>query len=124
MKRMAQIGSMAALAAMLFVGGGQSSAQEAAAVPVGDAKKGRDLYMVDGCYQCHGRHGQGGRGPTLAANELPVEAFIAFLRAPTGNMPPYDERVLTEAAAADIHAFIRGLPGPLPDDQMPVLLKR
>ncbi|HTH98790.1 MAG TPA: c-type cytochrome, partial [Stellaceae bacterium] len=31
---------------------------------------GRDLFMANNCYQCHGRVGQGGAGPTLAPPHL------------------------------------------------------
>ncbi|HEX2762073.1 MAG TPA: c-type cytochrome, partial [Rhizomicrobium sp.] len=42
--------------------------------PKGDAANGRKLYLADGCFQCHGRVGQGGLmtgpAPILAQTKL------------------------------------------------------
>ena len=69
-----------AAALFAFTLAGAALAEDAA----GDATKGKQVYMNLRCFTCHGRVGQGGGfnypTPALAALELPVEAFQAFLR--------------------------------------------
>ena len=75
------------------------------------AEKGRDTYVKNGCWQCHGFVGQGGAaGPTLAPNPKPVEFMAVFVRHSNGPMPPYTEQVLSKAELADIHAYLKALP--------------
>jgi mono/diheme cytochrome c family protein len=99
-----------------------ASAQDAA---IGDAAKGKRLYLDDGCYQCHGRAGQGGamnyQTPPLAQLELPLESFVAFLREAPNDMPAYSAGVLSDKDAADIHTFLRSLPGRKPTKDFPLL---
>lgn len=85
-----------------------------AQAPAGDAARGRELFMKDGCYQCHGTVGQGSRGagPRLSPNTPPFEAFAQAVRKPANVMPVYTPLVLSDAGLADIHAYLRGLPGP------------
>src|SRR5438309_1201282 len=77
----------------------------------GDAVKGRATFLAVGCFECHGRSGQGGRlnypAPPLAKLEMPVESLQAFLRDPPNDMPPYVAAVLSDAEIADIHAFLQ-----------------
>jgi mono/diheme cytochrome c family protein len=81
----------------------------------GDAANGKRVYLADGCFTCHGRSGQGGAlnypAPALAQIEMPVEAFVAFLREAPNDMPTYSGDVLSDKDAADIHTFLRSLPG-------------
>jgi mono/diheme cytochrome c family protein len=94
-------------------------------VKAGDAAKGKKLYLADGCFECHGRAGQGGRfnypTPSLAQIELPVDSFIAFLRAAPNDMPAYSADVLSDQDAADIHAYLSSLPGRKPAKDFPLL---
>ncbi len=84
--------------------------------PPGDAANGKQIYLRDACFACHGRSGQGGvyRGPTpiLAQTALPFDGFRELLRDPPGDMPAYSEAVLSDKDIADIYAFIESLPGP------------
>ena len=84
--------------------------------PPGDAANGKQIYLRDACFACHGRSGQGGvyRGPTpiLAQTALPFDGFRELLRDPPGDMPAYSEAVLSDKDIADIYAFIELLPGP------------
>jgi mono/diheme cytochrome c family protein len=94
-------------------------------VKAGDAVKGKKLYLADGCFECHGRAGQGGRfnypTPSLAQIELPVDSFIAFLRAAPNDMPAYSANVLSDQDAADIHAYLSSLPSRKPAKDFPLL---
>jgi mono/diheme cytochrome c family protein len=101
--------------------GGQGWSEDAA----GDAGNGKRLYVTVGCYQCHGRVGQGGAftgpAPVIAKTALPVEAFIAFIREPADNMPAYPASVLPDNGAADIYAYLQSVPGPRPVRDVPLL---
>jgi len=90
-----------------------------------DPANGKRVYLADGCFLCHGRSGQGGAmnypAPALAGIELPVESFIAFLRDAPNDMPAYSAGVLSDKEAADIHAFLRTLPGRKSAKDFPLL---
>ena len=100
----------------------RSGAQE---VPNGDAANGRKVYLADGCYQCHGRVGQGGLmtglAPVLAQTRMPLAAFRRQLRDPVNDMPPYPENLLSEKEVVDIYAFLQSLPGRRPIKDIPIL---
>ena len=93
--------------------------------PTGDAGNGKRVYLADGCFECHGRSGQGGAmnypAPALAQLELPVESFVAFLRGAPNDMPTYSVAVLSDKDATDIYAFLRSLPGRKPAKDFPLL---
>ncbi len=84
-----------------------------AAQPAGTAERGKAIYVKYGCYQCHGREAQGATtGPKLGPNPLPLAGFARYLRAPTGDMPPYTAKVVTDAELADMYAFVASRPRP------------
>ena len=89
--------------------------------PNGNVANGKKLFETIGCFECHGYAGQGGgAGPKLI--DPPVwEAFIAQLRTPRQQMPPYTARVLTDQQAADIYAHIRTFPKPADAASIPLL---
>jgi mono/diheme cytochrome c family protein len=93
--------------------------------PGGDVNNGRTLYNDVGCYQCHGRAGQGGSfggpAPVLAGTVVTFAAYLHVLRNPVANMPPYPESVLSDQQAADIYAYIRSLPGARNPGDIPIL---
>jgi ubiquinol-cytochrome c reductase cytochrome c subunit len=82
----------------------------------GDAQIGRQLFQSKGCYSCHGFVGQGSReGPRLTP-VIALPAFVAQLRTPRAIMPPYEEALVSDTQAADIHAYLQNLPKP-PDQK-------
>ena len=90
----------------------------------GDAEAGRKLWVSYGCWQCHGYEGQGGAaGPRLSARSLPLAGFSAYVRRPTNQMPPYTEKVMSNADLLNIHAFIQSRPAPPPVASVPLLQK-
>ena len=93
--------------------------------PSGDPVNGKRVYLADGCFECHGRAGQGGQfnyqTPALAQTALPVESFVAFLREAPNDMPSFSSDVLSDKEVADIHAFLQTLPGPRPAKEIPQL---
>ena len=86
----------------------------AQAPPSGNAANGKKLFESDGCYQCHGREGQGGpgTGPRLAPNPISFGALQKYVRQPTGQMPPYTQKVVSDKDLADIYAFLQSRPAP------------
>ena len=89
----------------------------------GDVANGKRLFDKDGCYQCHGYVGQGGTsGPRLAQTRFPLAAFMAFVRnPPSGGMPPFRQKVLSDQELADIYAYIKSIPEPKAAKDIPLL---
>ena len=78
-----------------------------------EAERGKQVYLKYGCYQCHGRQGQGSSaGARLAPAPMPLAAFARYVRQPRGEMPPYTVKVVTDQELADMHAFLRSVPRP------------
>ncbi|GAB7536596.1 c-type cytochrome [Burkholderia sp. 3C] len=77
-----------------------------------DVPAGRALFMKNGCYECHGIVGQGSisTGPALAPHPLPLAAMQAYVHAPAGQMPPFSEKILSNADIARIHAYLASIP--------------
>jgi mono/diheme cytochrome c family protein len=89
--------------------------------PAGNTENGKKLYAQYGCYQCHGYAAQGGVGPRLAPRPLAFAAFSKYLRQPSGEMPPYTVKVLSNNQLADVYAFLRSVPQPPAVDSIPLL---
>jgi mono/diheme cytochrome c family protein len=92
--------------------------------PAGDAGHGALLFARDGCYECHGREGQGSRqtsAPRIGPPALPLAEFARYIRHPRGSMPPYTSKVISESELADVYAFLKSLPSPPPSDSIPLL---
>jgi len=89
----------------------------------GDKKNGERLYVKNGCFQCHGYGGQGGlAGARLAQTKLTLAAFTAFVRnPPSGGMPPYRAKVMSDQELADVYAHILTFPAPPPIASIPLL---
>ena len=83
----------------------------------GDPAHGKQLFMAEACYTCHGTTAAGGgpAGPALAHQGLPPEAIMQQLRHPQTRMPAYSDKVLPDKDVADIVAYIQSLSqGPKP----------
>ena len=95
----------------------------AAQTKPGDTANGQRLFEKVGCYQCHGHVGQGGTaGPRLAQIKLPLTAFTAFVRnPPSGGMPPFRAKVMSDQELADIYAYIKSIPEPKAAKDIPLL---
>jgi mono/diheme cytochrome c family protein len=79
--------------------------------PAASAQNGKKLYERDGCWECHGWAGQGGRdGARLADTALTTAQLTRYVRKPTGAMPAYVDKVLTDQELADIWAYVKTLP--------------
>lgn len=83
------------------------------AVLAGNAEAGKKIFTKDGCYECHGREGQGaaqGAGPRIGPPLLSQDALIKYVRQPSGQMPPYTSKVISDQELADIFAYLQSRP--------------
>jgi ubiquinol-cytochrome c reductase cytochrome c subunit len=85
--------------------------------------KGEQLYTSYGCYECHGRQGQGSitAGARLAPGPIAFEAFTAYVRQPSGQMPPYTSKVVSDADLQEIYSFLKSIPRPPSVNDTPLL---
>jgi mono/diheme cytochrome c family protein len=99
-----------------------AQAGPATAAPAGRVDVGAALYRKVGCFQCHVNEAQGGaNGPRLGPDPVPFARFSQYTRKPTGDMPPYTEKVLSAQDMADIYAFVRARPRPPAVSAIPLL---
>jgi ubiquinol-cytochrome c reductase cytochrome c subunit len=103
---------------------------------VGNAARGRELFISNGCFACHGYDGQGGSytGPRLAPNPLPWQAIAVFIRNPRGLeppytnwpfnvMPPFTSRLVPDKDVQDIYAWLKSRPAPTDLKNIPTFSK-
>ena len=76
------------------------------------AVRGKKLFVSYGCYECHGRAAQGGVGPRLGPDPLPLSFIEKYVRHPSGAMPPYTQKTVSDQDLADIYAYLKSLPQP------------
>ena len=94
----------------------------AAQAPAGNADNGKRLFLRDGCWECHGYAGQGGRdGARIAATALNAQGLIRYVRRPAGAMPAFTVKVATDQELTDIWAYLKTLPAPKPAKDIPLL---
>jgi mono/diheme cytochrome c family protein len=91
--------------------------------PAGNAENGKKIFNKNGCYECHGREGQGSTmtGPRIAPDPVPFDVLSRYLRKPTGEMPPYTAKVVSDQELADIYAFLQSRPHPPSAKAIPLL---
>jgi mono/diheme cytochrome c family protein len=88
----------------------------------GNAENGKRLFLRDGCWECHGYAAQGSRdGARLANTALNAQGLIRYVRRPSGSMPAYVDKVVSDQELTDIWAYIKSLPGPKPVKDIPLL---
>ena len=125
MKRFQFTGLVAVAALTLMAGAAAQApapAAPAAAAPAGNSDTGKKLFVSVGCYQCHGYEAQGGAaGPRLAPRPLPYAGFSRYVRRPTNQMPPYTDRIVSDADLAHIYAYLQSRPTPPPVQSIPLL---
>lgn len=115
------------LAAALLAGYLNARAQQSSeATPAGNAQNGKKLFMSYGCFECHGREGQGAAqtgaariGPPL----LSFEGFRSYVRGPKNQMPPYSAKAVPDQELADMYAYLKSIPMPPKGKDIPLLNK-
>ncbi len=101
--------ALLATACILATAGTAAHAQAGA----DEVERGRQLYMANGCYSCHGTVGQGGErsgAPKLAPETYPFEAFQVLVRTPREAMPRYDRRYLSDDQLRSLHVYLASIP--------------
>lgn len=87
-----------------------------------NVQNGKRVFEKDGCYECHGYAGQGGRdGARLAATSMPAASFARYVRRPSGAMPVFTPKVLSDPELADIYAYLKSLPAAKSASDIPLL---
>jgi mono/diheme cytochrome c family protein len=89
-----------------------------------NSQNGQRLYTAFGCYECHGYQGQGSSqtgGSRLGPPQIPYSGFVAYVRQPTGQMPPYTSKAVSDAQLADIYVFLDSRPQATPSKSIPLL---
>jgi len=93
-----------------------------ASAPQSTTDAGAALYKKNGCYECHVNDAQGGpQGPRLGPNPIPLPRFVAYVRNPAGDMPPFTAKVVSDDDLAKIYAFLQSRPTPPPVKDIPLL---
>lgn len=107
------------IAMLSMYGSGSLAAQRTSPV----VSHGKAVYTAVGCYTCHGQSGGGSiyTGPPLVPLDLSDEALAAYVRAPSGLMPPFSEKMLSDKDLKAIGAYLRSLPAGRPAAQIPLL---
>jgi len=102
--------------------GPQLSAPQVKAADATPSDAGAALYKKNGCYECHVNDAQGGpQGPRLGPNPIPLPRFVAYVRNPTGDMPPFTAKVISDQDLASIYAFLQARLTPPPVKDIPLL---
>ena len=89
-----------------------------------NSQNGQKLYVTLGCYECHGYQGQGSvqtGGSRIGPPQIPFSGFVAYVRQPTGQMPPYTSKAASEAQLGDIYVFLQSRPQAVPSKSIPLL---
>jgi mono/diheme cytochrome c family protein len=115
--RLVLVSAAAVVALMGFIGQGSALAAS--------AEKGKTAFIQHGCWQCHDFAGEGSvatsNGKVIARTQLPLDAFISFVRTSNGQMPPYRAPVLSDDELGDIYAYLQSLPEPKAVSDIPLL---
>ena len=113
-------------ATLLFVLPAARAQQSSEAAPAGNAQNGKKLFMADGCYECHGRQGQGAAQTGAARIGPPMlsfDGFQSYIRKPANNMPPYTSKAIPDQDLSDIYAYLKSIPMPPKGKDIPLLNK-
>jgi len=126
--RRAAICAIAALVFLALSGGRARSNprqnEKAGAAPSANKENGKKLFVNNGCYECHGREGQGAvqsTGPRIGPPQLSLEAFTKYIHHPTGQMPPYTSSVVSDQELADVYAYLQSKPKAAASRDIPLL---
>jgi mono/diheme cytochrome c family protein len=85
---------------------------------------GQRQFVKYGCYECHGYLGQGSTstgGTRLGPPQIPLSAFTSYVREPTGQMPPYTAKAVSNDDLAEIYNFLKSVPPPPPLKSITIL---
>jgi len=126
-----RLAAISAIAAFVFLAspGGRARSnprqnEKGAVAPSANKENGKKLFVNNGCYECHGREGQGAvqsTGPRIGPPQLSLEAFTKYIHHPTGQMPPYTSSVVSDQELADVYAYLQSKPKAAASKDIPLL---
>lgn len=90
----------------------------------GNAENGKKLFMASGCFECHGTVGQGASqtgGARIGPPAISLEEMMTYIRHPSGQMPPYTNKVISDQNLTDIYAYLKSQPKPPSGKNIPLL---
>ena len=77
----------------------------------GNAENGKKLFVTYLCWSCHGSSGRaGGAAPAITPSTRTAETLIKYVRKPSGAMPPYTSKSISDKELTDIAAYLRTIP--------------
>jgi ubiquinol-cytochrome c reductase cytochrome c subunit len=100
------------------------SSKSADASQTGSAENGKKLFMSNGCFECHGTVGQGSTatgGARIGPPAISFDEMVQYVHHPSGQMPPYTSKVISDPDLADIYAYLKSQPKPQPGKNIPLL---
>lgn len=101
-----------------------ASAKPTEAPSTGNVDDGKKLFMANGCFECHGTVGQGSTstgGVRIGPPAISLDEMIQYLRHPSGQMPPYTDKVISDQNLTDIYAYLKAQPKPQSAKNIPLL---
>jgi mono/diheme cytochrome c family protein len=88
-------------------------AQTPGNTPAGNPENGKRLFLKHDCYWCHGTAGQGSSaGARIGGTALNLQGVMRYVRQPTGSMPAFTDKVLTDQELTDIYAYLKSVQAP------------
>jgi mono/diheme cytochrome c family protein len=79
------------------------------AASTSDLSRGREMYVQQGCNQCHGDKAEGGVGPPLAHTPLSFDSVLKRIRSGGGMMPAFGADLLSENDARVLYGWLESL---------------
>ena len=104
--------------------GSDAAAKSDTGATSGNAENGKKLFMANGCFECHGTVGQGSTstgGARIGPPAISLEEVTSYVRHPSGQMPPYTAKVVSDQNLADIYAYLKAQPKPPSGKSIPLL---
>src|SRR5205814_3227390 len=98
---------------LLTTGAGLMAASAIAQTPAsspaaGNAENGKKLFVTYLCWSCHGSSGRaGGAAPAITPSTRTAETLIKYVRKPSGAMPPYTSKSISDKELTDIAAYLK-----------------
>ena len=62
------------------------------------------------------------QGPRIGPNPMPFARFSSYIRRPTGEMPPYTDKVMSDQDMADVYAYVQARTQPPAMNSIPQLV--
>jgi mono/diheme cytochrome c family protein len=86
--------------------------------PAGNAVNGGKVFSSQKCADCHGSQGEGGKGtiagPRIGPPRFALAMFVDVVRNAKAPMPSFSSTEISDAALADVYAFLKTTAPPPP----------